>query len=132
MPKGDPVERRERAQQHVVAPAELARALEGEQVIGLLHDAQRTLISPRIAADAAGIFFRDVEAHVAMDDELLELGERLREGPHFVEGALEQEEGQPLGGLGPDSGKPLQCFDEPGYRLGVIGQEVATFPCRGS
>ena len=37
----DAVQRRERAQQHVVAPAELARPLQRQQVVRLLDDAER-------------------------------------------------------------------------------------------
>src|SRR6266567_2117276 len=70
----DAVERGKRAKQDVVAPAELAGALEREEIVGLLDDAQDALVSLRVAADAAGILFRDVEADAAVDDARLELG----------------------------------------------------------
>src|SRR5215471_248567 len=59
----DAVERRERAEEDVVAATELAGTLEGEKIVGLLHHAQRARVTPRIAADAA------------VHDELLELGQ---------------------------------------------------------
>src|SRR5262249_52553059 len=104
----------------VVASVELARALEGHEVVGLFHDAENAAVTARVGADAAGILLGDVEANAAVDDLGLELRQRLGEALDFVARALEQEEGQPLGGLGPDAGEPLQRFDEPGDRLGVI------------
>src|SRR4029450_110595 len=38
-----------------------------------------------------------------------------------VGGALESEDREPLGGLGPDAGEPLQGLDESGDRLRVVG-----------
>ncbi len=50
----DAVERGQRAEQHVVAAAELAGALEREEVVRLLDHAERPRVARGIAADAAG------------------------------------------------------------------------------
>src|SRR2546430_17421118 len=71
----DAIERRERAEQDVVAPPELAGALEGEEIIGLLNDAEDLLVRLRAAADAAGILLGTVEADAAVDDAGLELSQ---------------------------------------------------------
>src|SRR5262245_1665661 len=116
----DAVQRGQRAEQDVIAAAELAGALERKQVVGLLHHAERPLLALRIAADAAGILLRHVEADRAVHDELLELGQRLPERRDLRSRALEKEEGQPLGRLRPDARESLERIDQPGDRLRVI------------
>src|SRR6266508_3512368 len=117
----DAVQRRERAQQHVIATAELPCPLEREQVIRLLDDAERPGIALGVATDAAGILLGHVEAYRAVDDELLELDEGFGQRRHLGGGTLEEKEGQALGRLGPDAGQPLERVDEPRNRLGIIG-----------
>ena len=87
----------------------------------LLDDAEDLLVPLRVAADAAGILLGDVEADAAVDDAGLELGQRLGERLHLVERALQEEEGQPLRGLGADAGQPLERFDEARHRLRIVG-----------
>ena len=52
-----------------------------------------------------------------MDDEGLELGERLGQRRDLVDGTLEEEEGQALGRLGSDAGQALEGLDEARDRL---------------
>ena len=85
----------------MVAPPELSRALERHEVIGLFHDAEDAAVPTDIGADAAGVYLGDVEADATVDDLGLELRQRFGQRLHFVRGALEKKEGQPLGGLGP-------------------------------
>src|SRR6185437_15489435 len=120
----DAVQRRQRAQQHVVAAAEPPGALDREQIVGLLHDADRPLLALRIGADPAGVPLGHVEADRAVHDQLLELGERLAQRGHLGRRPLQEEEGEPLGRLGPDAGQALQRVDQARYRLRVVRHYV--------
>ena len=57
-----PVDRADRAAEHVVAAAELAGALDRDDVLGLLDHAQHGRVAPRVAADAALVVLGDVAA----------------------------------------------------------------------
>src|SRR5919198_1379954 len=118
----DAVERREGAEQHMVAPAVLARPLHRQEVVRLLDDAEQARVPRGIGADATRILVGDVEAGVAGDDPVLHREERLRELAHLLDGALEQEERGPLGRLRSDAGQPLQRLDEPRDRCRVVRQ----------
>src|SRR5204862_6559837 len=115
----DAVQRRERAEQDVVTPLELAGALHRQQVVGLLDDAEQAGVAPGIGADAARVLVGDVEADRAVDDALLHGDQRARQLAHFLGGALEQEEREPLRRLRPDAGQALERVDEPRNGLGV-------------
>src|SRR5919199_2721208 len=54
----DAVERRQRAAEHVVEAAELARPLDGDHVHRLLDDADHRGVAPRVAADRAQLLLR--------------------------------------------------------------------------
>src|SRR6185295_3677747 len=49
--RADPVDRRDRPMEHVIAALELGGPLEGEDIERLLDDTQPALIAPGIAAD---------------------------------------------------------------------------------
>ena len=76
----DPVDRRDRPAEHVVLAAELPGALDGDDVLRLLDDADEAGVASRVAADRA----RRLLGHVAAD---------LAE-PHLV-ADLEQDLGEP-------------------------------------
>ena len=116
----DAIERRQRAEQHVIASAELAGALHGQQIVRLLHHAQHAVVAPEIRADPAGILVGDVEADAAVDDALLDRDQRRRQLAHLVGGPLEEKEGQPLGRLGSDAGQALERLDQPRHRLRIV------------
>src|SRR5919198_2380676 len=118
----DAVERREGAEQHMVAPAVLARPLHRQEVVRLLDDAEQARVPRGIGADATRILVGDVEAGVAGDNPVLHREERLRELAHLLDGALEQEEREPVGRLRSDAGQPLQRLDEPRDRCRVVRQ----------
>src|SRR5712692_1945512 len=105
----------------MVAPPELSRALERHEVIGLFDHAEYAAVPTDIGADAAGVYLGDIEADAAVDDLRLELRQRLGQRLHLVRRALEKKEGQPLSGLGAYAREPLQRFNEPRDRLGVVG-----------
>src|SRR6476661_1018059 len=56
----DALDRRDRAAEHVVAPAELASLLDRHHVLGLLDDADDGEVPPRVAADTALVLLADV------------------------------------------------------------------------
>ncbi len=72
----DPVERRQPAAEHMVAPGEQPRAIERPQVRDILHHAQAARIPPRIGTDPARVLRVDVAAGLALDQPLLHLGQR--------------------------------------------------------
>ena len=74
------VERRERAAEHVVEAAELARALDGDDVGRLLHHADDARVAARVGADGAQLALGQVEAAAAEADLLFHLGDRRRQG----------------------------------------------------
>ena len=61
----DAVERRDRAAEHVVAAPELAGALDRDDVLGLLDDADQGGVAARVAADPALLGLGDVAADLA-------------------------------------------------------------------
>src|SRR5262245_7829935 len=124
----DAVERRERAEQHVVAAAVLSRALHRQKIVRLLDDAEHVAVTGGVGTDTAGILVGDVVAGLAGDDALLDADEGLRELAHLRGGTLEQEEGQPLGGLRSDARQPLERVDEACDWLGVVHRSLEPEP----
>ena len=61
----DAVDRRERAAEHVVAAAELVRALDRDHVLRLLDDADRRRVAALVEADRAARALGEVEADLA-------------------------------------------------------------------
>src|SRR5262245_4629922 len=59
--RADPVDRRDRAVEHVIEALELARPLEGEHVQRLLDDTEARLVTSRITADRTERRIADVE-----------------------------------------------------------------------
>src|SRR6478735_9315327 len=115
----DAVDRADRAAEHVVGAAELAGALDGDDVLGLLDDADGGLVAARVGADAAALGLRDVAAHLAEPDARLDLGQRRDETRDVLGVGLEQVEGDALGALGPDAGEPSELVDEVLHRAFV-------------
>src|SRR5262245_26070783 len=60
-----------------------------------------------------------------MDDARLELRERIGERGDFLDRALEQEEAEPLGRLGPDAGQALKRVDQARDRLRVVRHQIS-------
>src|SRR5205823_3976315 len=73
-------QRRQRAAGHVVAAGELVRALDGDDVAGLLDDADDRAVAALVLADAAARAVGEVEAHLAQADALLDLADRVGQG----------------------------------------------------
>jgi hypothetical protein len=108
----DAVERRERAAEHVVEPAELAGPLDREQVDRLLDDADQRVVTSRVAADRADVFLGEVPALVAEADALLDLLDRRRERERLVLRPLQQMEGETVRGARADARQARQLRDE--------------------
>ena len=119
---GDPVDRRQRAAEHVVAPGELVRALDRDHIRGLLDHADELGIAPLVGADPADRPVREVEARLAQPDPLLDLPDRLGERKRLLVGGAKEVEGQPLGGATADSRELGQLGDQPLDRRGVRAQ----------
>src|SRR5215210_3341152 len=71
----DAVDRRERAAQHVVAPAVLVGALDRDHVARLLDDADQRRVAARVGADGAAGALGEVEADLAERDLLLDVAD---------------------------------------------------------
>src|ERR1700712_2805497 len=96
----DALEGRDRAAEAVVAAAELTRALDGHDVLGLLDDTDQRRVSPGVAADPAQLLLGDVAARRAELRLGLHLDQRVRQAA-YVEGVggqqVERDALSPLG-----------------------------------
>ena len=72
------LDRRDRALQHVVATAELAGALDRDDVARLLDHAEQRGVAPIVAAERAQLALGDVEAAPAPRDAVLRVDDRAR------------------------------------------------------
>src|SRR5690242_8573050 len=108
----DPVERRERAAEHVVEPAVLVRALDRDQVSWLLDDAVDGVVAACVAADLARLLLGQVPALAAEADALLDLLERAGERERLVLRDAQQVEGEALRRPLPDAGQARELCDE--------------------
>jgi hypothetical protein len=78
------VDRRQRAAKHVVAPAELVRALDRDHVARLLDDADDVGLAALVLADTALRLGGEVEAELAVADRLLDLADRVGKRQRLV------------------------------------------------
>ena len=109
----DAVDRRQRAAEHVVAAAVLVRALDGDDVAGLLDDADEARVAALVLADAAARLVGEVEAHLAQPDALLDLADGVGQRVGVLGVAAQDVEGQALGRALPDAGQLAELGDEP-------------------
>src|SRR5205809_2101819 len=107
-----PVQGRHPAAQHVVAPPIPPRALDGGDVLRLLHDAQQRGIPPRVAADRTRILVGEIPAGTARHHLRAHAADRLRQPLGRLRRLLEQVECEPLRGLGSDPGEPGELRHE--------------------
>ena len=119
----DPVDRGERAAEHVVDARVLVRALHRDHVGGLLDDADQAVIAARVLADAAARLVGQVEADLAEADLLLHLADRLGQRDGVLGGGAEDVEGEPLGGAGADPGELRELGHEPLDGRGVAAHD---------
>ena len=77
----DAVERRQRAAEHVIAPARRVGALQRPEIADQFDDDQDRAVAPLVGADRAGVARVDVAAHRADDDLLVGDAHRLGERP---------------------------------------------------
>ena len=121
---------RERPVQDVVEAVVAARLLDGDEVVGLLDDADHRAVAPGRGAEAAGLNVGQVVADRAGDDLALDLFERRDEALHVRLRHPQDVEGEPLRRLVPDAGQALELVDQLGDGLGVfehrgVGCEVS-------
>src|SRR3954447_7526940 len=108
----DAVDRRQRAAEDVVAPAVLVGALDGDDIAGLLDDADEARVAALVLADAAARLVGQVEAHLAQADALLDLADRVGQRVGVLGVAAQDVEGQALSGALADAGQLAQLGDE--------------------
>src|SRR3954471_4450992 len=108
----DAVDRRERPAEHVVAAAELVRALDRDHVAGLLDHADHGAVAPLVQADRAAGALGEVEADLAQRDLLLDVLDRLGQRERVVGGGAQDVEGEPLRGAVADPGQLGELADE--------------------
>src|SRR6185436_7485897 len=77
--RSNPIQRRDRAAEHVVPALDHAGLLDRRRVLRLLHDADHRRVSRGVPADTAQLPLCDVAALAAEEDLLLRVEERLRE-----------------------------------------------------
>jgi hypothetical protein len=98
----DPVDRRQRPAEDVVAPAVLVRALDRDDVARLLDDADDRRVAPLVLADAAALLVGQVEAHLAQADALLDLADRVGQRGGVLGVGAQDVEGEALRRALPD------------------------------
>jgi hypothetical protein len=108
----DAVERRERAAEDVVEPAELAGALDGQEVDRLLDDTDHGVVPAGVATDRADVLLRQVAALHAEADTLLDVFDRGGEGERLVLRPLQQVEREAVRRARADARKARQLGDE--------------------
>jgi hypothetical protein len=96
----------------VIAPLELTRPFDGEDVERLLYHAQPRLVAAGIAADRAERLVRDVEAAVAEDDLISDGDERTGQRSGFRVGRAQEVKGQALCGLWTDPRQASEGLDQ--------------------
>ena len=109
----DAMQRRQRPHQHVIHAFEVARLLDGRDVLRLLDDADEPVVARRVRAEVAGIGVGDVAAHRAVGDAILDVVHGLDEPFDFLARRFQDVEREPLRALGADAGQALQLLDEP-------------------
>ena len=76
---------------------------DGQDILGLLYHANRTLVSLVTAADRAGVSISDIAAGRAQRDFLLDRKYRVSQKAGLFPGGAKQVKGQTLGTLGSDA-----------------------------
>ena len=109
------LQRRERAAEHVVEAAELARLLDGLNVRGLFHDANDCAVARGAGAEVARIGVRDVVADRALADFFLGFADRVGKRERLLAVHAQQIECEALRRLLPDSRQALQFIDQSSY-----------------
>src|SRR6266540_3045205 len=110
--RADALDGADRPTDDVVAAAELARLLDRHQVARLLDHAHQGRVAAWVLADPAGVAFGDVPAVAAEMHPGLDLVDGHGQPLRVRRLDLEQVEGDPLGALGPDPGKPPELVDQ--------------------
>src|SRR6266511_1675594 len=110
--RADALDGADRPADDVVAAAELARLLDRHQVARLLDHAHQGRVAAWVLADPAGVAFGDVPAVAAEVHPGLDLVDGHGQPLRVRRLDLEQVEGDPLGALGPDPGKPPELVDQ--------------------
>src|SRR5680860_93892 len=110
--RADPLDRRDRATEHVVAATELAGAFDRDDVLGLLHDTDHRKVPPRVTTDPALLILRHVAADRAELHPVFHLGQDMGE-PTYVRRVCRQDvERDALRALGSHARESPQLVDQ--------------------
>jgi hypothetical protein len=88
--------------------------LQGQYVLGLLHDADLAPVALLVGADRTGVGIGNVAADGAKPGLLLYRQDGIRQLPGLLLRGAQQVVGEALGALGPDAGQPVELPDKPG------------------
>ncbi len=124
----DAVDRRQRAAEDVVDAGELAAALDGEHIEGLLDNAQHGLVAARVRAHRAEIALGDEVAAAARPHPVMQVAKRRGQSSGGLRRRAHAVEGQPLGRLGTDAGQPAELRGQPLDRRGDHSHRVRAVP----
>src|SRR5262245_49238761 len=109
----DPVERRQRAAEHVIEPIEHARAFERPKIADLLDDTDERAITRRAAAERARAVGVDVAASLAGEDGVAGLGKRGSERLEQLLLLLDEMKCGAARRAGPEPREPREQLDQP-------------------
>ena len=108
----DPVDRRQGAAEHVVAPGPLVGPLDRDHIARLLDDADQLGVAPGVLADPAARPDREVEADLALSNRLLHLADGVGERQRVLRVDAQEVEREPLRGPLADAGQPRELCDQ--------------------
>src|SRR5215216_2347999 len=114
--RSDALDRRDRAEQHVVQAAVLLSPLDGDDVAWFLDDAQQRGITSVVAAVHAQVALGEVEAPPAPAHALLRLDDGARKTLGVIGRALQQKERDALRRFGADAREASQLVDQALHR----------------
>src|SRR5579859_3019625 len=104
----------------MIKAAILARALNGEDVVGLFDDADHSAITVRARAVKAGIGIGDVVTDAAFTNLQLGIANGVGQGHRVFWVGAEHMKGQALRCLLADPGQAFELIDEPTDRFGKV------------
>jgi len=116
----------------VIQPAILARLLDGHDVVGLLDHADHLAVPRGTGAVQAGVGVGDVIAHRAEAHVQFGVTNRIGERQRLLLSGAKNVKGEPLRGLGSDSGQVLELVDEALDRCGEVRHRANSRVAYGS
>ena len=98
--------------QHVIQPGELARSLDGKNIVRFLHHANGSAVAMRIAAEVAQLAIADVIACHAEAELVLHIHQRRGQPFGLLARGAQHMKCEPLRGLLADARQALELLDQ--------------------